>query len=177
MSVLAQGCTKCVFIAAMSPTLYTIGYERQSIGEYVDALVSADVTVVLDVRQTAWSHRRDFSKSALEHTLAAVGISYMHADFAGNPKEIRASARTYAECLSSYAAYLDTAGYVDEFLEAVLSDLFATGNAVCLTCYERHPGDCHRGILAHRWAERCRGHVEHLSPGGLPRRAPEFILS
>lgn len=157
-------------------TLYTIGYERQSIEAYVDALVAAGVTVVVDVRQTAWSYKRNFSKVPLARALAAAGIDYVHAEFAGNPKEIRAAARTHAECLDSFDEYLDAADYVLELLDAMLSDLFSEGKAVCLTCYERHPADCHRGILAHRWAEQRAARVQHLEFDGAPRRAAQRTL-
>jgi uncharacterized protein (DUF488 family) len=161
----------------MNPTLYTIGYERQSIQAYIAALTRAGVTVVVDVRLTAWSYRRDFSKTSLTQALALAGIAYFHADFAGNPKEIRMSARTHAECLIAFSEYLDEADYVLDLLDVLLGDLHCAGETVCLTCYERHPDDCHRGILASRWAATRPVRVEHLEADGLPRRAPEWGMS
>lgn len=155
----------------MPRTLYTIGYERQSVDGYVAALVAARVDVVVDVRQTAWSYRRDFSRAPLERALSVAGIAYIHADFAGNPKEFRAAARNHSECLALFAGYLDDATYVLEMLDLLLVDLMSAGSRVCLTCYERHPEDCHRGILAERWAALRGARISHLAVDpAVPRR-------
>ena len=50
-------------------------------------------------------------------------------------------------------------------------ELQAAGKRVCLLCYERHPGDCHRGVLAGRWAAAGHGAVDHIAPDGCPRLA------
>ena len=44
--------------------LCTIGYEKRSLDEYIDLLLANGVEVVLDVRETAWSHKPGFSKTA-----------------------------------------------------------------------------------------------------------------
>jgi len=157
----------------MINTLFTIGYEQRSLDEFVELLLEAKIDVLIDVRETAWSYKRGFSKSPLTTALTAVGIEYIHASFAGNPKPFRAVASSHAECLSLFAGYLDESADILGAFELLIQSVHAEGRRACLTCYERHPGDCHRGILAERWAAHQRRRVVHLAPEGTPRRVTE----
>jgi uncharacterized protein (DUF488 family) len=60
------------------------------------------VDVLVDVRETAWSHKPGFSKRGLEGALRVHGIAYVHARFAGNPKGLRVGAASHEECLRLY---------------------------------------------------------------------------
>src|SRR5205823_6116594 len=73
----------------MPTTLYTLGYQQRSIDEFVEILDESGIDVLVDVRETAWSHKPGFSKSGFASALAARGIEYVHAEFAGNPKWLR----------------------------------------------------------------------------------------
>lgn len=152
-----------------APTVLTLGYQQRSIKEFIDLLVDADVDVLIDVRETAWSHKPGFSKSALQAKLAAAGIEYVHARFAGNPKRIRAKASSHAECLALYAGHLKENRGVMRELEQLVGTHLGAGKHVCLTCYERHPDDCHRGILSTQWRAGRRRRVTHLATDGCPR--------
>lgn len=149
--------------------LFTIGYEKRSIDEYVALLRAHAIDVVLDVRETAWSHKPGFSKTAFDAALAAAGIRYVHARFAGNPKWLRTAAADHADCLELYRGYLDGHPEIMESLDAELRDIGVAHRRIALTCFERHPGDCHRGILAEAWGERCGREVAHLEPDGCRR--------
>lgn len=151
------------------PAIFTLGYQQRTIRQFVELLLEASVDVLIDVRETAWSHKPGFSKRALDAALAAVGIEYLHARFAGNPKRLRASASSHADCLARYAAYLGENRSIMRELDQVISKYLEAGRRVCLTCYERHPGDCHRGILAARWSAKGRRRVNHLATDGCPR--------
>lgn len=154
----------------MPDVIFTIGYQQRSIDEFVALASDAGVQVLVDVREKAWSHKPGFSKTAFSAALAAVGIEYVHARFAGNPKEIRRNASDHANCLSVYAAYLDQNDHLIVEFEALLARILSEGKRLALTCFERHPQDCHRNILAERWAARCSGRdVEHIAPDGCPR--------
>jgi uncharacterized protein (DUF488 family) len=150
-------------------TLYTIGYEKRSLGEYVQILSAAGIRVVVDVRETAWSHKPGFSKSSFRAALAEAGIEYHHARFAGNPKALRRTARSHAECLRRFGDHLEETPAIRAGLEALIQEYLKAGKRVALTCFERHPEDCHRGILAAAWARGRRRRVEHLEPDGCAR--------
>jgi uncharacterized protein (DUF488 family) len=127
--------------------VYTLGYQQISLDHYVEALVRADVGVVLDVRETAWSYKPGFSKSQLQAALRAVRIDYVHIPSAGNPSSNRRTAKSTAECLRRYRTYLRrNSDCVNELLDYI-KEAAKSGRPACLTCYEKKPTDCHRSIL------------------------------
>lgn len=153
----------------MLETLYTLGYEKRSIDEYLELLLAAEVGVLVDVRETAWSHKPGFSKTSLSAALSAVGIEYVHASFAGNPKALRAAAPSHAKCLVAYRALLKANSSILPRFEVLVGDFLREGAKVCLTCYERHAEDCHRSVLADAWQRGGRRHVNHLAVDGCRR--------
>lgn len=153
----------------MPDTLFTLGYQQRSLDEFVALLRSADIDVLVDVRETAWSHKPGFSKGPLRAALRAAGIDYVHAKFAGNPKWLRSVAPTHKDCLDFYAWYLDEYAEVVDAFDGLLSEFAANGQRVCITCFERHADDCHRSILADRWRQRGKRRVEHLAIDGCER--------
>jgi uncharacterized protein (DUF488 family) len=157
----------------MADVIFTLGYQQRSIVEFVALAREAGVGVIIDVRETAWSHKPGFSKSAFVAALATAGIQYVHASFAGNPKWLRDNAENHAECLDWYAWYLTEFEEVLEAFETLVREVQRSGRRAALTCFERHAGDCHRSILAERWAERGRARdVRHLATAGCRRMIP-----
>ena len=154
---------------AALPILYTIGYQQRSIEEYVHLLRRARIEALVDVRETAWSHKPGFSKTAMERRLGAVGVTYIHAGFAGNPKFLRLAAPSHEDCLRLYATFLDGHPEIVEGFSDLIAPLIGAGRRVCITCFERHPDDCHRGILAHRWQARGNRLIKHLNTAGCER--------
>lgn len=152
--------------------LCTIGYEKRSLDEFIDLLLANRVEVVLDVRETAWSHKPGFSKTAFSTGLHAAGIAYVHLRAAGNPKTLRSAASSHEECLALYREYIEDHPDIMELLGETLEAHGVTHRRIALTCFERHPEDCHRGILAEAWAESNDGEVLHLGPDGCKRLIP-----
>jgi uncharacterized protein (DUF488 family) len=152
--------------------LCTIGYEKRTLDEYIDLLLANGVEVVLDVRETAWSHKPGFSKTALSAGLEVAGISYVHLRIAGNPKWLREAAGSHAECLALYRSYVEHHPEVLASLSAALREQGVAHRRIALTCFERHPEDCHRGILAEAWSASHRDEVMHLGPEGCRRLVP-----
>ena len=150
-------------------TLFTLGYQQRTLAEFVSILVESRIDVLVDVRETAWSHKPGFSKSALQDVLAASGIEYIHADFAGNPKWLRANADSHRECLEWYSWYLDEFKEIVPAFEQLLAEQLRERKRVCVTCFERHADDCHRAILAAQWQARGARKVKHLATGGCER--------
>lgn len=145
-----------------TPTLYTLGYEKRTQEEFFQLLADAGVDALIDVRDVAWSHKPGFAKGALAETSATAGIDYVHAQFAGNPKALRARESDTAGLLRAYEKHLDRHPEIlDQFADLVRGYTDA-GKRVCILCFERDPGECHRGVLATRWKKRRRGRVEHL---------------
>ena len=151
--------------------LFTLGYEKRTLAEFIELLRAANINVLVDVRETAWSHKPGFSKRALQSALADAGIDYVHASFAGNPKRLRDASRSHEDCLKRYARHLNRNPQVMRQLGALLGQFHSDGRKVCLTCFERHPDDCHRGILANAWTRATNACVRHLASEGCRRLA------
>lgn len=154
-----------------SGTVFTLGYQLRTLENYIEELERAGVEFVIDIRENPWSYKRGFKKNELYMALRTANIRYLHLRVAGNPKELRRSAESHAECLDLYASYIDGRPSVVERLAELLARSVDQGRRICLLCYERHPDDCHRTILLSRCVERIDREiaVKHLGTEGAPR--------
>jgi uncharacterized protein (DUF488 family) len=145
----------------MSP-LFTIGYEHATSRAMLDELARAKVDLVVDVRAVSSSRRPGFSKRQLAAGLDERGIRYLHLRALGTPKEGRLAARSghRDELFRIYEKHLQTAGAREELDD--LAALAASGQRLCLLCYERDPEGCHRRRIGEIVHERTGAMVEHL---------------
>lgn len=127
--------------------VFTLGYQGLSLELYTQTLLDANVGIVLDVREVAWSNNRKYIKSVLERTLAESEIKYSHLKSCGNPSSNRKTAKTVEECLSRYEVYLRQNPDCLAILAKNIIEASNAGRPACLTCYEKSPHDCHRKIL------------------------------
>lgn len=142
--------------------LYTLGYQGVDVDMYVQKLKVAGVGIVVDVRETPWSHKREFCKNILSAELSKAGIEYVHVKSAGNPKANRRTAPDLAECLRRYRVYLDeNPTGVTDLIEVVRSAALRK-RSVCLTCFEKDVNDCHRSILVDAMLKQIRIRPVHL---------------
>jgi len=126
--------------------IFTIGYEGATMPEFLDALTSAGVERVIDVRALPLSRRPGFSKSPLRAALAEAGIEYVHLKALGTPAEGRAAARQgrHADLERIYAGQLELPEAMAQ--SAQMLDL-ADEKPSALLCMERDPAQCHRTLL------------------------------
>lgn len=153
------------WILRESVNLYTIGYEGTDLCAYISALKQARVDVLIDVRETAWSYKRDFCKTALSNALNAAGIDYVHLKSAGNPKQNRRTAKSMQECLERFRQHLihDRSGVLE--LAGILAEAEVANRTACLTCFERDASSCHRSVLALALADHLGAmHTHNIQP-------------
>jgi len=141
--------------------IYTIGYERADIADFVRTLIDARINVLADVRDVPWSRRSDYTKGDLSEVLAAGGIDYWHVKTLGNPTEGRNAAKAGDRDAyrAIYSARLDRATTVRDL--AALAER-ADSRAICLMCYERDPNHCHRLMISERLIRDYDAEIEHL---------------
>ncbi|NJO84212.1 MAG: DUF488 domain-containing protein [Blastochloris sp.] len=145
------------------PTLYTIGFTRLTLAEFVGLLRSAQVDVVVDTRLrntsqlAGWAKRDDLAFLLHE----GFGIAYEH---------IPPFAPT-DELLDAYRTSRDWDSYATAFRSLMIRrdvgtlgrDLFARHLAPCLLCSEPTPEHCHRRLLAEYLSEQISGvEINHL---------------
>ena len=146
------------------PTLFTIGYEQATPAAVLGELKRAKVKLLVDTRAVAASRRPGFSKRQLAAALDEQGVAYLHLQKLGTPAEGRQAARAgdLDALWRVYARHLKTPEAIeamDELLSVVRS-----GRSVCLLCYERDPGHCHRSRIAAIVRERTGVEVSDLIP-------------
>jgi uncharacterized protein (DUF488 family) len=145
------------------PVVYTIGYTRKSLEQFIHLLQEAGVDAVIDVRLRNTSQLAGFSKrDDLAFLLrAGFSIEYEHRpDLAPTP-----------EILEGYRASRDWPAYEAAFRQLLAQrqahelgrELLARYERPCLLCAEPTPDRCHRRLVAEWWAGRLAGvEVKHL---------------
>src|ERR1700744_1879783 len=132
---------------------YSLGYEGISIDRYIEVLKSHSISVVVDVRETAWSYKPGFSKKPLAERLTAEGISYIHLKSAGNPARNRKMGLPQQEVIQRYKEHLDRdpscLSEIFDLIEGASQD-----GAVCLLCFEQKPHECHRKVILDKLSEQ-----------------------
>ena len=148
-------------------SIFTIGYERSRLDDFLAVLQDAGVKRVLDVRDVARSRRPEYSKGRLSAALAENGIDYQHLQALGVPKPGRDAihAGRTKEFLDIYEARLATPEAEADLVRAIE---LGTGEPSCLLCYEADPAHCHRTIAAARITEVTGQHIEPLSVPARP---------
>ncbi len=128
---------------------FTIGYEGTTVPEFLQALRSAGVRQLVDIRALPLSRRPGFSKSALRSALEEAGVAYHHLRALGTPADGREAARKgrqqdleriYRSQLELPEAIAATAQLRQLAIEA----------PTALLCFEREPAGCHRSLWL-RW--------------------------
>ena len=151
-------------ISKTIPALFTIGYEQSRPESVMKALKDARVQLLVDTRAVAASRKPGFSKRQLSASLDEIGIRYLHLQKLGTPAEGREAARTgdMTTLWRIYNRHLKTHDAV-EAMDELLS-IVGSGQRVCLLCFERDPGHCHRSRIAELVNERVGAKVIDLVP-------------
>ena len=144
--------------------LFTIGYEQAKPDAVLDELKRAKVALLVDTRAVAASRRPGFSKRQLAASLDEKGIAYLHLQKLGTPAEGREAARkgdmkTLWRIYNKHIKTPDAQAQLEELVAIVRS-----GRNVCLLCFERDPGHCHRSRIAELVEEQVGVKVENLVP-------------
>lgn len=134
-------------------TLFTIGYEGASTGQFWQTLCDNHVELLLDVRGTPWSRKAGFSKAALEVAAEKNDLNYEHCQSMGCPRDI----------LNAYRIDKDWERYTRRFwryLRTQEHGVFALAEVArvhrcALMCFEADPNFCHRSYVAQFMEELC----------------------
>lgn len=133
-------------------SIFTIGYQGQSIETFVDVLLAHGIGHLLDVRERPYSRKPDFSKKRLAAHLAAVNIAYSHFAVLGTPKDLRDAVRRSHDYASFFAAMEQLVANQPEALAEALAHIHEQPCA--LLCFEANAAECHRLTVANALVER-----------------------
>jgi uncharacterized protein (DUF488 family) len=129
--------------------LWTIGHSTRPLEEFVEALRSFDIKVLVDVRSFPGSRRYPhFNREQLSASLPAAGIEYQHFRELGGRRRSKTDSLNMAwrnKMFRGYADYMET----DEFRDGVarLLSVARTGRTAIM-CAEAVWWRCHRSLIA-----------------------------
>jgi len=133
--------------------LYTIGYEKITLDEFILFLLAQGIQTVIDVRETTTSRRREFSKAPLERALTKVTIGYISIPELGIPTEIRNKILKTGNHQDLLRWYRTNEEHKNRKYTSEVANLVSKGNTA-LMCYEKDHNECHRSIFAQLCKER-----------------------
>jgi uncharacterized protein (DUF488 family) len=130
-----------------SPSLFTIGYEGQSLEEYLVKLLKNNVSTLVDVRRNPISMKYGFSKNQLANACKGLDIHYIHLPHWGIDSEKRQELNNQEDYDALFADYAKGIQSRQAELTALGKEILTLGR-VALTCFEAQSCQCHRGTLA-----------------------------
>jgi uncharacterized protein (DUF488 family) len=139
------------------PTIYTIGFQRKPLGEFITLLRQAGVDAIIDVRLRNTSQLSGYSKRDDLAFLLQEGfdIAYEHhPDLAPTP-----------DILDTYRQDKDWAAYEERFKPLLVErqaevkgqDIISHYKAPCLLCSEPTADQCHRRLVVEYWSDHIPG--------------------
>jgi uncharacterized protein (DUF488 family) len=135
------------------PTVYTIGYTKKSLEQFIHLLQQAGVDAVVDIRLHNTSQLAGFAKRDDLAFLLRAGFDIEY--------EPRPELAPTPDIFDAYKATGDWAAYEESFVNllterdanAIGRELLATYDHLCLLCSEATPEHCHRRLVAEWWAK------------------------
>jgi uncharacterized protein (DUF488 family) len=143
--------------------IWTIGYEKVGVPDFIAALKAAKIKTLIDVREVANSRRAGFSKKALAASLDEAGIAYIHLKPLGTPKAGREAARRGD---TKTMSRIFEAKMVEPESQLALAEAaeLAKKSRACLMCLEHDWRGCHRTIVAKHLTQDFGIEPAYLSP-------------
>ena len=129
--------------------LWTVGHSTRSIEEFLAALRSFEIKVLVDVRSFPGSRRcPQFNREQLNASLADAGIKYQHFPELGGRRRVRPDSLNIAwrnESFRGYADYMDT----EDFRRGITRLLdVACACRTAIMCAEAVWWRCHRSLIS-----------------------------
>ena len=182
-SLLAQLSAKCQSFVGISASanlfmlenklkLWTVGHSTRPIEEFVEALRSFEIKVLIDVRSFPGSRRcPQFNQEQLNASLAEAGIQYQHFPELGGRRRVRPDSINVAwrnESFRGYADYMDT----EDFRGGITRLLdVARARRTAIMCAEAVWWRCHRSMISDYL--RAKGiEVNHIMGAGKSEPHP-----
>jgi uncharacterized protein (DUF488 family) len=165
-------------------TIWTIGHSTHSLEEFIEMLHSFQITTLVDIRNYPGSRRYPhFNKEALEVSLPANGIEYLHLkELGGRRKPVPNSINTAwrNDAFRGYADYMQT----EEFKKAITKlESIAQKQFTCYMCSEAVWWSCHRSLVSDylKWKDWTVMHIIDVNkatehPYTKPARIVDGIL-
>jgi uncharacterized protein (DUF488 family) len=129
-------------------TIYTIGHSTRTIDEFAAILLANGVELLVDVRTIPKSrYNPQFNSDALENSLKAAGIGYVHAAGLGGLRHTKKDSVNHGWKNASFRGFADYM-QTDEFEESLTTLIELAGKRkTAIMCAEAVPWKCHRSLI------------------------------
>ncbi len=128
------------------PGFFTIGYEGKDIDQFLNALVSNTIDLLIDIRRNPFSMNFTYIKDALMKKLKDVSIDYLHIPELGIESEERKNLKSKADYEELFAKYRQTLSIKEVYINRIIE--LGTTKRIALLCFEADCNFCHRGEVA-----------------------------
>ncbi len=128
------------------PGFFTIGYEGKDIDQFLNALISNNIGLLIDIRRNPFSMNFIYIKDALMKKLKDVSIDYLHIPELGIESEERKNLNTKADYEELFAKYRQTLPIKEVYINRIIE--LGTTKRIALLCFEADCNFCHRGEVA-----------------------------
>lgn len=129
--------------------LWTVGHSIRSLDEFIETLMSFQISSLIDVRSFPGSRRYPhFNREQLKSSLAAAGLEYQHFPELGGRRPVRPDSLNMAwrnESFRGYADYMETAAF-REGMARLIS--VASARRTAIMCAEAVWWRCHRSLIS-----------------------------
>lgn len=144
-----------------NPVIFTIGYEGKSLEKYLLQLYQNNVHLLVDVRASSYSMKKEFIGSRLARGCKLLNIDYRHIPELGIPNTYR---KKISDKDQLFRVYKDTLLSQRAIEIKQIADMVIKEKRIALTCFEASHIDCHRHHLAEELFKHLnkRIPVEHL---------------
>lgn len=141
--------------------IYTVGYERLSVDDFLDRLLKNGIRCIIDVRNNPVSMRYGYHKSTLSRLCTSLRIDYLHFPELGVPGQDRIELITKDDYDRLFTRYRQTT--LKDRIEAIknVAEIIET-HPSALMCMEADPAYCHRHLLAQTLSNMIDLPVIHL---------------
>lgn len=147
--------------ASDTPMVFSVGYEKRSLDEFLSLLLAEGVQVLLDVRKNPLSRKFGFSKRKLKEACQRAGLEYRHEPDLGIPSANRkhlASEEDYKKLFDEYERTVLPAQ--SALVEKLAEEVTGEGRRMALMCMERSHDFCHRSRLIAWLQAQANGSLE-----------------
>ena len=148
----------------ISPHLFTIGYQGQSLEQYLNRLIEENIGLLCDVRRNPVSMKFGFSKRQLQYAVQGLGIDYVHIPELGIESSKRRELSTPDDYRVLFQEYRETTLTKNSGLLQDIIQLVKRYHRVALTCFEADYKSCHRSCISDELIQHNDFHyrVEHI---------------
>jgi len=128
------------------PGFFTIGYEKKDLDQFLNALVSNNIDLLIDIRRNPFSMNFIYIKDTLMKKLKDVGIDYLHIPELGIESEERKNLNTKADYEELFAKYQQVLPLKEVYINRIIE--LGTTKRIALLCFEADCDFCHRREVA-----------------------------